>query len=259
MFSSNYQSATELTTPLSCPFVIPFHVRLRSTVASISNIPVDVWANSSRHPQPTVPTGRRVPRRRGDFRCSPLPYLHPQPASPAAMFANAMNETVTGWGRIEDVGLFQHIPASSNSSTPGKDLYSSGLVSNCDADGAVPSGYSTSRHGWWHLEGVPLSLKNCHCTMFLHLCSLLYFTATCSFYLCSISFSNDIWNSTLILDNYTDTKKNEGLRRRGLFPCAVCTDLFFPVATVWDCSRAILKFIKMTNIFFEDSIVPYGL
>ncbi len=78
MFSSYNQSATELTTLLSCLFVITFHIRLRSTVANISNIPVDIsWSKTSR---PQQPTGRRVPRRRGDFRCLlPLTPLHLQP------------------------------------------------------------------------------------------------------------------------------------------------------------------------------------
>jgi len=45
VFTSNL-SASELTTPFSCPFVITFHVELFSTVSNFINLPLDVtWSD----------------------------------------------------------------------------------------------------------------------------------------------------------------------------------------------------------------------
>ena len=103
IFTSNL-SATELTAPLSCPFVITFHAKLRSTVDTFVNISVDptwskqLWAAAVNRKMTDVEllVGKESLGAHRSLLSARSPVF-------AAMFASGMKEAATGQVRIEDV------------------------------------------------------------------------------------------------------------------------------------------------------------
>jgi len=103
VFTSNL-SATELTTPLSSPFVITFHAKLRNTVKKFINTPVDVtwseqlWGASTNRKMTDVEflVGEEAFGAHRSLISARSPVF-------AAMFASGMKEAETGQVRIEDV------------------------------------------------------------------------------------------------------------------------------------------------------------
>jgi len=104
VFKSRQSAVLGLTTPFSCPFVITFHVKLRSTVNTYVNIPVDVtwsgelWAAAVNRKMTDVEflIGEESFGAHRSLLFVRSPVF-------AAMFASGMKESETGQVRIEDV------------------------------------------------------------------------------------------------------------------------------------------------------------